>query len=98
MIYIGLNEFKTEVAHAVSVGQTHEEIAQRLNVDIWDVIAADMEAVDTIRKNHRKLRTETDVRKMLKVTFLIMLCLLPMERARCRIPRLRLRTQQEMII
>jgi len=98
MIYIGLNEFQTKVAHAVSVGQTHEEIAQQLNVEIWDVIAADMEAVDIICKNHSKIRNESDVRKMLKVTFLIMLCLLPMERARCRIQQLRVRTQHETII
>lgn len=98
MIYIGLSEFQTKVAHAVSVGKTHEEIAQQYNVDTWEVIAADMEAVDIIRKNNRKLRTETDVRKMLKVTFLIILCLVPMNRARVRSFQIREATRQEVII
>lgn len=98
MIYIGLNELQTKVAHSIAIGKTHKDIAQELNLETWEVIAADIEAIDIIRKNNCNMRNETDIRKMLKVTFLIMICLLPMERARSRINQLRLRCQTEMII
>lgn len=97
MRFIGLTDLETQVTHAVAIGESYQDIANRLGIELYEVIAADMQALDKLKKN-KYASNESEVRKIMKVTFLIMLCLLPMERARMRVNEVRIQARQEMVI
>ena len=82
MNFIGLSEMETKVMVRLSKGDSHETISKKFNIDLDKVFYYERKALDKLQLKNKITNTERKIREILKITFVITLCILPQKRAR----------------
>ena len=74
MIFLGLTQRQTDIVKSTQLGESYKDIATRLGMEEWEVIAEDFIALDILAKRWRQ--DEREVKRKIQATFLLFICLL----------------------
>ena len=81
MNFIGLTNKESKVIELYAKGKTYTDIAIILNMCEVETLAIYLKGLDKIRFKNKLLQTEKKILEIFKVTFVIVICIMPQQKA-----------------